>query len=83
MHLAACAQIPCVAIFSSRDWPGAWYPYNVEARVFRSDIECEGCYLVECVERQNECLKRISVEQVLSACREMLRDKVPLEMLKS
>ena len=83
MHLAACAQIPCVAIFSSRDWPGAWYPYNVEARVFRSDIECEGCYLVECVERQNECLKRISVEQVLSACRELLRDKVSVEMLKS
>ena len=72
MHLAACAQTPCVGIFSSRDWPGAWYPYNVKSRVFRSDIECEGCYLVECVERQNECLKRISVEEVLSACREML-----------
>ena len=72
MHLAACAKTPCVAIFSSRDWPGAWYPYHVASRVFRSDIECEGCYLVECVERQNECLKRISVEEVLAACREML-----------
>jgi heptosyltransferase-3 len=72
MHLAACAQTPCVGIFSSRDWPGAWYPYNVKSRVFRSDIECEGCYLVECIERQNECLKRISVEEVLSACRELL-----------
>ncbi len=83
MHLAACARTPCVAVFSSRDWPGAWYPYNVESRIFRSDIECEGCYLVECIERQNECLKRISVEQVLSACRELLRDKVLIETLKS
>jgi heptosyltransferase-3 len=83
MHLAACASTPCVAVFSSRDWPGAWYPYNVESRIFRSDIECEGCYLVECIERQNECLKQISIEQVLSACREMLRDKVTVEMLKS
>ena len=35
-------------------------------------LECEGCGLVECLELGNECLKRISVEEVLSACREML-----------
>jgi ADP-heptose:LPS heptosyltransferase len=74
MHLAACAKVPCVAIFSSRDWPGAWYPYNVTSRVFRSEIECEGCYLVECIERQNECLKRISVGEVLAACGEVLAE---------
>lgn len=77
MHLAAAAGTPCVAIFSSRDWPGAWYPYGVEQRVFRSEIECEGCYLVECVERQNECLRRISADDVLSACAELLSARAP------
>jgi len=77
MHLAAAAGTPCVAIFSSRDWPGAWYPYGVEQRVFRSEIECEGCYLVECVERQNECLRRISSDDVLSACTELLSARMP------
>jgi heptosyltransferase-3 len=72
MHLAAAVGVPCVALFSSRDWPGAWYPYGVEQRVFRTQIECEGCYLVECVERQNECLKLISADEVFDACREIL-----------
>jgi hypothetical protein len=40
--------------------------------VFRAAIECEGCYLVECLERRNECLKRISVEQVVAGCEELL-----------
>ena len=69
MHLAAAAGTPCVAIFSSRDWPGAWYPYAVRQKVFRSDIDCEGCYLTECTERANECLKRIGTAEVLEACR--------------
>lgn len=73
MHLAAAAGTPCVAVFSARDWPGAWYPYGVEQRVFRTALDCEGCYLTECVVRQNECLNRISVEQVLGGCESLLR----------
>jgi asparagine synthase (glutamine-hydrolysing) len=83
MHMAAAVGLPCVAIFSSRERPGLWYPPGEGHRVFRSAIDCEGCGLVECIELGNECLKRISVEEVLSACREMLRDKVPVEMLKT
>jgi hypothetical protein len=40
--------------------------------LFRSEIECEGCELVECIELGNNCLKRISTDEVLDACREML-----------
>jgi ADP-heptose:LPS heptosyltransferase len=72
MHLAAAAGTPCVAIFSSRDWPGAWYPYSVAQRVFRSDIDCEGCYLTECLIRRNECLNRITVSEVLAGCEAVL-----------
>ena len=68
MHLAAAAGVPAVAIFSSREWPGMWFPYGVEQKVLRSQIECEGCGLIECVGRGNECLNRISVSGVLEAC---------------
>ena len=77
MHLAAAARTPCVAVFSARDWPGAWYPYGVAQRVFRTALDCEGCYLVECVERKNECLNRISVEQVLAGCESLLQSTRP------
>ena len=72
MHMAAAVGVPCVAIFSSRERPGLWYPHGEGHRVFRSQIECEGCGLVECLERGNECLKRISAVAVLEACRELL-----------
>jgi asparagine synthase (glutamine-hydrolysing) len=84
MHMAAAVGVPCVAIFSSRERPGLWFPAGEGHRVFRSTIECEGCGLVECVERQNECLKRISTAEVLEACREILsRDSLKAETLKS
>jgi asparagine synthase (glutamine-hydrolysing) len=68
MHLAASAGARCLAVFSARDWPGRWYPYGKGHRVFRSKIDCEGCGLVECVERKNECLQLITVQQVLAGC---------------
>src|SRR5438067_10309890 len=74
MHMAAAVGLPCVATFSSRERPGLWYPPGEGHRVFRSAIDCEGCGLVECLELGNECLKRISVEEVLSACRELLAE---------
>ncbi|MFN2542642.1 MAG: asparagine synthase (glutamine-hydrolyzing) [Chthoniobacterales bacterium] len=72
MHMAAAVGVPCVAIFSSRERPGLWFPFGEGHRVFRSEIECEACGLVECIERGNECLKRVSIEEVLNACREIL-----------
>jgi ADP-heptose:LPS heptosyltransferase len=72
MHLAAAAGTPCAAIFSARDWPGAWYPYGVPQRIFRTGLDCEGCYLVECTERGNECLTRIAVAEVVAGCEELL-----------
>lgn len=83
MHLAAAAGTPCVAIFSARDWPGAWYPYGVAKRVFRVPLDCEGCYLAECVERNNECLVRISVDEVVVGCEEVLSTPEALARIRS
>ena len=83
MHMAAAVSVPCVAVFSSRERPGMWFPHGDGHRVLRSQIECEGCGLVECIERANECLKRISADEVLQACRDLLRrDSRNAETLK-
>ncbi len=73
MHMAAAMGLKCVAIFSSRERPGLWYPQGKGHKVFRTTIECEGCGLVECLQRGNECLKRIDAVEVLRACEEISR----------
>lgn len=75
MHLAVAAGAKCVAIFSSRDWPGRWNPYGLGHQVLRSQIDCEGCGLAACVERKNECLQRITTEQVLAACHTVMQER--------
>jgi len=75
MHLGAAVDIPCVAVFSSRAAPGVWEPLGGGHRILRSDIECEGCGLVECVERKMECLQRITTGQVLQECESVLAER--------
>jgi len=72
MHLAAAAGVPCVAVFSAREHPGLWYPYGVPCVVLRTQIACEGCGLIECVEHRNACLDSITVSAVINSCRRFL-----------
>jgi ADP-heptose:LPS heptosyltransferase len=76
MHMAAAMGLRCVAIFSSRERPGLWYPQGEGHKVFRTTIECEGCGLVECLERGNECLNCIKVDDVLAACRDVFTTSI-------
>lgn len=73
MHMAAVANIRCVGIFTSRDYPGHWYPYGNNHTVLRTPIECEGCMLERCVENKMKCIMSISVDQVYDACENILR----------
>ena len=75
MHLAAAVGVTCAAIFSARDYPGRWYPAGRGHQVFRAQIECEGCRLTECVDRRNECLNRITVDEVVAGCETVLAGK--------
>jgi heptosyltransferase-3 len=75
MHLAAAVNIRCVAIFSSRDWPGIWEPYGKGHKVLRHDLPCSGCKLSVCNQKL-ECLTNISVEQVYEACVEVINQQV-------
>jgi ADP-heptose:LPS heptosyltransferase len=76
MHLAAAVGTRCIAIFSSREHPGRWYPYGKGHTVLRTPIDCEGCMLVVCGERHNECLNRITVDDVVHAAERMLQSSV-------
>jgi heptosyltransferase III len=63
MHLAAMAGAPIISIFSSRDYPGLWYPYGKNHLIYRKYIECEGCMLEKC-SRNNECLSLTTPDEV-------------------
>ena len=73
MHLAAAVGTPCVGIFSAQDWPGRWHPYGPNHIVLRRSVPCEGCGLEVCFKEGLRCLKEISVDDVLQACRTVLR----------
>jgi ADP-heptose:LPS heptosyltransferase len=72
MHLAAMCSVPCVAIFSARDYPGRWDPYGEGHIVLRHEVECAGCFLEVCDQYDNKCLKLISVDEVHEATRKIL-----------
>lgn len=72
MHLAATAGVPCIGIFSAIDYPGRWRPFGRKNTIFRKYVECEGCLLEVCP-RNNECLRRISAEEVFQASLQTLQ----------
>lgn len=71
MHLAAAAGTPCVAIFSSRCPPGEWFPFGKKHRILYHRIECQGCELEVCVERNKECIRSITVGEVANAVKSL------------
>jgi ADP-heptose:LPS heptosyltransferase len=81
MHLAAAVNTPCVGIYGARNWPGRWYPYGGGHRVLRRSVTCEGCHLFECIEHDMKCLKLISVNEAVAACRAALTEGVASRLM--
>lgn len=79
MHMAVSAGLMCVAIFSSRDYPGKWYPWGEGHHVLRTSIECENCMLSDCVERKKQCIMSITVDRVYNACAEYLKSTASIK----
>ena len=67
MHLAAAAGTRCVAIFSSRLYPGYWFPFGGGHEVLYREIDCQGCALSVCEARAKACIRSISVDDVVQA----------------
>jgi ADP-heptose:LPS heptosyltransferase len=67
LHLAAAVGTPCVAVFSSRNLPGVWFPYGSQHEAIYHRIDCEGCQREVCPDRNKECIRSITVDEVLAA----------------
>ena len=65
MHLAAAVGTPCVAIFSSRNMPGEWFPPGSQHRILYRTVPCMGCKRDVCWDRGKMCIKSISVDEVV------------------
>jgi heptosyltransferase-3 len=66
MHLAAAVQIPCVAVFSSRNLPRVWFPYGDHHRVIYHNVDCQNCNLETCTVQQKKCILSFTVDEVLN-----------------
>ena len=64
MHLAAAVGTLYVAIFSSRNLPGEWFPPGSQHRILYKTVGCMGCRRDVCEERNKTCIRSISVDEV-------------------
>jgi len=80
MHLAATMKCPCVAIFSTRENPGLWEPYGNNNIIYRKEVSCEGCMLVECIDMKMKCLDMISVDEVWNGVKQILDTQMTKEL---
>jgi heptosyltransferase-2 len=71
MHLAAALGVPLVAVFGPTDWRET-APRSGRQRIVRSEVECAPCLLRECP-IDHRCMKRVAVEDVVAAARDLLR----------
>ena len=72
MHLAAAIGLPCVAIFSAHNKPGAWFPFGQGHRVIYHQVQCYDCGLERCERYAKKCIASITVEEVLEAAAGLL-----------
>ena len=72
MHIAAAVGTPVVGIFGPTD-PALTGPYGKQHVVLRAGIPCSPCFKGHCVNPVlMECMKLITVEQVLAAAKPFL-----------
>ncbi len=71
MHLAAALRVPQIAIFGSTD-PEATGPLNPNAIILKKELPCSPCFKRTCKYGHYNCLKSITVEEVISSISELI-----------
>ena len=66
-HLAALVGIPCVAIYSQRDYPGRWYPLGNKYVIVTHALACAGCLKKICPIQGHPCMNNITSNEVWQA----------------
>lgn len=64
-HLAAAVGTPFVTLFGPTS-PDRTAPYGCEKLVVQAEIDCAPCYKKRCADRNRECMRRISVDEVMA-----------------
>jgi len=73
LHLAAAMGTPTVALFGPTD-PARHLPPAFQGEIIKRDVFCSPCYSTSCRTMTHACMKRITVEDVLSAVLGLLAD---------
>ncbi len=63
MHMAAAVGTPVIALFGPTA-PWRTGPFGIDHQIIRADLECSPCFKRQC--KTIDCMKQISVEQVLN-----------------
>ena len=66
LHVAAAVGTPTIALFGPTD-PRRHLPPTFTGEVIQKDVFCSPCYSTHCRTITHACMKRITVEEVLSA----------------
>ena len=74
-HLAPMAGCPVVAVFSAREKKEKYFPYGKNNITIRKNIECEGCGLTVCIEKNTKCVDIITTEEVFDSAMKLIYNK--------
>ncbi|MDA2909705.1 putative lipopolysaccharide heptosyltransferase III [Nitrospiraceae bacterium AH_259_D15_M11_P09] len=74
MHMAAARGIPVVALFGPSD-PSVWGPRGEKVEVLYKGLDCRRCFHPTCEQGENNCMRRISVDEVFVAASRLLVPK--------
>jgi heptosyltransferase III len=77
MHMAAALGTPVVGLFGPSN-PLEWGPRGQRISVIYKELDCRQCFHPTCVRGEENCMRQISVEEVVACCRKMAAlDRLP------
>ena len=74
MHIAAAVGTPVVGLFGPSN-PREWGPRGGPARVIYKGLDCRICFHPTCRRGEENCMKLITIEEVMAACQDLLEAK--------
>jgi len=71
MHMAAALRVPVIGLFGPSD-PTVWGPWGEGHRTLYKGLDCRACFHPDCVRGEQNCMQRITLEEVWDAVRKAL-----------
>jgi len=77
MHVAAAIGTPIVALFGPSN-PAEWGPKGAHAEVLYKGVDCRACFHPTCERGELNCMKQITVEEVVGVVRRVVATTMSL-----